>query len=204
MRFFLITFLVLFQAIYSNAVQTRAGANAEAKSFYSLDVFDQEIRGNAKKLLTAAEPLTKGAGPYIDMLADIIFDRSVTSKTKFEEIHTTPDARFDKKTSEKTNAALLKVEKVIAYYQKEVLNKSSPKVKTFYGKVEKALLKPSPYLKMSEDQIVDNIKSTVEGMSEKETQDAKEGIKKVMDQVKKEKILEDLTELAGLLNKAFP
>ncbi|PAV86490.1 hypothetical protein WR25_16908 [Diploscapter pachys] len=204
MRFFLITFLVLFQAIYSNAVQTRAGANAEAKSFYSLDVFDQDIRGNAKKLLTAAEPLTKGASPYIDMLADIIFDRSVTSKTKFEEIHDTPDAKFDKKTSEKTNAALLKVDKVIAYYQKEVLNKSSPKVKTFYGKVEKALLKPSPYLKMSEDQIVDNIKSAVEGMSEKEIQDAKEGIKKVMDQVKKEKILEDLTELAGLLTKAFP
>ena len=110
----------------------------------------------------------------------------MTSKTKFEEIHDTPDAKFDKKTvcadksnicfslifqSEKTNAALLKLDKVIAYYQKEVLNKSSPKVcdyektvqiqefqvKTFYGKVEKALLKPSPYLKMSEDQIVDNV-----------------------------------------------
>ena len=110
-------------------------------------MFDQDIRDKAKHLMEEAEPLTKGDAPYIDYLAEILFDRRESlgsTKVKYERLHVTPDARYTKKVvgfldrtfdliitifqGEKEMELLLKLDKVIKFYEKEVLDKASPKV----------------------------------------------------------------------------
>lgn len=110
-------------------------------------MFDQDIRDKAKHLMEEAEPLTKGDAPYIDYLAEILFDRRESlgsTKVKYERLHVTPDARYTKKVvgflgrtfdliitifqGEKEMEFLLKLDKVIKFYEKEVLDKASPKV----------------------------------------------------------------------------
>ncbi|PAV86535.1 hypothetical protein WR25_24263 isoform E [Diploscapter pachys] len=160
-----------------------ADLDTDAESFLSLDVFDQDIRDKAKHLMEEAEPLTKGDAPYIDYLAEILFDRRESlgsTKAKYERLHVTPDARYTKEVGEKEMELLLKLDKVIKFYEQEVLDKASPKVKEFFEKLEGMMEKPSDYLKWTEDQFVEAIKKLIEGMSEEDIQFTKAGIKEVM------------------------
>ncbi|PAV86493.1 hypothetical protein WR25_16909 isoform C [Diploscapter pachys] len=124
--------LVVFIFILCTAsIAHAADLDTDAESFLSLDVFDQDIRDKAKHLMEEAEPLTKGDAPYIDYLAEILFDRRESlgsTKVKYERLHVTPDARYTKEVGEKEMELLLKLDKVIKFYEQEVLDKASPKV----------------------------------------------------------------------------